>query len=129
VYRGNYSTSKRLAPPSWHKIKPCSCASQREVKHIESFIARFRAQASKSTSGAKSHQSIGTHASASRRRMSIPNSRFSFLKPAKLPAPLLAIEDQSGGYGQQVTIGKVNFTIAPGDRIALLGHNGAGKST
>src|SRR5262249_29765290 len=54
---------------------------------------------------------------------------FSFRAPLKLPQPLVAIEDQSVGYGDRTVLGKVNLTINPGDRIALLGRNGAGKST
>jgi ATP-binding cassette, subfamily F, member 3 len=49
--------------------------------------------------------------------------------PAKLPRPLLALEDQAAGYDGRAIIQSLNLTLAPGDRIALLGRNGAGKST
>jgi ATP-binding cassette subfamily F protein 3 len=55
--------------------------------------------------------------------------QFRFAEPDKLPRPLLALEDQSTGYGERVLLTGVNLTIYPGDRIALLGRNGAGKST
>jgi ATP-binding cassette subfamily F protein 3 len=42
---------------------------------------------------------------------------------------LLALEDQSAGYDGRQIIGGLNLSIAPGDRLALLGRNGAGKST
>jgi len=54
---------------------------------------------------------------------------FSFAVPAKLPRPLLALENQAAGYDGRQIIGGLNLTIAPGDRLALLGRNGAGKST
>jgi ATP-binding cassette subfamily F protein 3 len=54
---------------------------------------------------------------------------FSFATPAKLPRPLLALENQAAGYEGRLIVEGVNLTMAPGDRIALLGRNGAGKST
>ena len=54
---------------------------------------------------------------------------FSFVKPEKLPNPLLRLDEVSTGYGDQEILGKVNLSISPGDRIGLLGPNGAGKST
>jgi ATP-binding cassette subfamily F protein 3 len=54
---------------------------------------------------------------------------FSFAEPAKLPRPLLAIREQSAGYGDRILLRNVSLTVYPGDRIALLGRNGAGKST
>lgn len=128
VYRGNYSDFEATRAAKLAQDQALFVRQQREVKHIESFIERFRAQAS------KARQAQSRIKALERMQRIAPahvdtEFTFSFLEPSKLPRPLLAIEDQSVGYGEQVTIGKVNFTIAPGDRIALLGHNGAGKST
>jgi ATP-binding cassette subfamily F protein 3 len=46
-----------------------------------------------------------------------------------LPRPLVALEDQSAGYETHVVLEHLKLTLSPGDRIALLGRNGAGKST
>src|SRR5258708_34745168 len=54
---------------------------------------------------------------------------FSFAQPAKLPRPLLALENQSAGYNGKAILERVSLTLAPGARVALLGRNGAGKST
>jgi ATP-binding cassette subfamily F protein 3 len=54
---------------------------------------------------------------------------FSFAQPLKLPRPLLALENQSAGYDGRAVLERVNLTLAPGARIAILGRNGAGKST
>jgi len=54
---------------------------------------------------------------------------FSFAPPPKLPRPLLALQDQSTGYDGRAILEHVTLTLSPGDRIALLGRNGAGKST
>jgi ATP-binding cassette subfamily F protein 3 len=54
---------------------------------------------------------------------------FTFTAPAKLPRPLLALEHQAAGYGGHPVIASSSLTLAPGDRLGLLGRNGAGKST
>ncbi|MGH8258300.1 MAG: ATP-binding cassette domain-containing protein, partial [Steroidobacteraceae bacterium] len=54
---------------------------------------------------------------------------IAFAQPEKLPRPLLALERQSVGYDGREILSQVTLTVAPGDRIALLGRNGAGKST
>jgi ATP-binding cassette subfamily F protein 3 len=46
-----------------------------------------------------------------------------------LPQPLLAIDGQGAGYGGKALLSGLKFTLMPGDRLALLGRNGAGKST
>ena len=55
--------------------------------------------------------------------------RVPFRQPEKLPRPLLALENQAAGYGGRVLLERVTLTLAPGDRVALLGRNGAGKFT
>ena len=42
---------------------------------------------------------------------------------------MLELTDLSGGYGDRIVLNRVNFSIAPGERLSLIGHNGAGKST
>jgi ATP-binding cassette, subfamily F, member 3 len=101
---------------------------QREIKHMMSFVERFKAKASK----AKQAQSrIKALERMERIAPAHVDSQFefTFLPPQKLPRPLLTLENQSVGYGERVVLDGISMTIAPGSRIALLGRNGAGKST
>jgi ATP-binding cassette subfamily F protein 3 len=93
-----------------------------------SFVNRFRAAAS------KARQAQSRLKALERMQRIAPahvdsQFEFAFLQPEKLPRPLLAIDDQTVGYGERAVIEHISMTIAPGDRIALLGRNGAGKST
>jgi ATP-binding cassette subfamily F protein 3 len=54
---------------------------------------------------------------------------FSFAQPKRMPNPLLTLEEVAIGYGQKIIINKTSLSISPGDRIGLLGANGAGKSS
>ena len=72
---------------------------QREIEHIESFINRFKAQAS------KARQAQSRIKALERMQRIAPahvdsEFTFSFLEPYRLPRPLLTIEDQAVGYGE-----------------------------
>jgi ATP-binding cassette, subfamily F, member 3 len=101
---------------------------QREIRHMESFVERFRAKASKARQAQSRLKALERMQRIAPAHVDSP-FEFSFAAPAKLPRPLLALEQQSVGYGDRVVVEGLNLTIAPGDRLALLGRNGAGKST
>jgi ATP-binding cassette subfamily F protein 3 len=128
VYTGNYSAFEEQRASQLSQQQSMFERQQREIKHMVSFIERFKAKASK----AKQAQS---RVKALERMEKIAPAHvdsqfeFTFLAPQKLPRPLLAIEKQAVGYGERVVLENINMTIAPGSRIALLGRNGAGKST
>jgi len=128
VYRGNYSAFEDARAARLAQTQALYERQQREIEHIESFINRFRAKAS------KARQAQSRIKALERMQRIAPahvdsEFTFSFPEPTKLPRPLLTVEDQSVGYGEVPLVEKINFTIAPGARIALLGHNGSGKST
>ncbi|WP_129781025.1 ATP-binding cassette domain-containing protein [Peristeroidobacter soli] len=128
IYTGNYSAFEEQRASQLAQQQSMFERQQREIKHMMSFIERFKAKASK----AKQAQS---RVKALERMEKIAPAHvdsqfeFTFLAPQKLPRPLLTLDRQSVGYGERVVIDNVNMTIAPGSRIALLGRNGAGKST
>jgi ATP-binding cassette subfamily F protein 3 len=101
---------------------------QREIRHMMSFVERFRAKASKARQAQSRLKALERMERIAPAHVDSP-FEFSFLAPQKLPRPLLTLERQSAGYGERVVLESLNMTIAPGARIALLGRNGAGKST
>ena len=128
VYRGNYSDFEEARAARLAQVQALYARQQREVEHIESFINRFRAKAS------KARQAQSRIKALERMQRIAPahvdtEFTFSFREPHKLPRPLLTIEDQGAGYGEKALVEDIGLTISPGARIALLGHNGAGKST
>lgn len=128
AYRGNYSQFEEQRAAELAEQSALFTRQQREIKHMESFVERFRAQATKARQAQSRLKALERMQRIAPAHVDSP-FEFSFAEPEKLPRPLLALEDQSAGYGDRVILAGVKLTIAPGDRVALLGRNGAGKST
>ena len=101
---------------------------QDKIAHLESFINRFGAKASKAKqaqSRVKQLEKMETLLPA------LVDSQFSFrfLTPPKLPNPLVKMEHVKVGYGDTIILDNLQLNLVPGSRIGLLGRNGAGKST
>jgi ATP-binding cassette subfamily F protein 3 len=127
-YTGNYSAFEEQRAAQLAQHQALYERQQREISHMSSFIERFRAKAS------KARQAQSRVKALERMQRIAPahvdsEFEFAFLAPQKLPRPLIAIEGQAAGYGERVVLQSVNLSIAPGNRIAVLGRNGAGKST
>jgi ATP-binding cassette subfamily F protein 3 len=128
AYRGNYSAFEEQRAAELAEQSAFFSRQQREIKHMESFVERFRAKASKARQAQSRLKALERMQRIAPAHVDSP-FEFSFAQPHKLPRPLLALEDQSAGYGARVVLEHVKLTLSPGDRIALLGRNGAGKST
>ncbi|WJG09318.1 ATP-binding cassette domain-containing protein [Aliiglaciecola sp. LCG003] len=127
-YTGNYAAYERqraerlrLQDLEYHK-------QQAKVAHLESFINRFKAKASKAKQAQsrikqleKMEDLLPAHAES--------QFSFGFFTPPKLPNPLVKMEHVRVGYDGTVIIDSLHLNLVPGSRIGLLGRNGAGKST
>jgi ATP-binding cassette subfamily F protein 3 len=128
AYRGNYSQFEEQRAAEIAEQGAMYARQQREIKHMESFIERFRAKATKARQAQSRMKALERMVRIAPAHVDAP-FEFAFAAPEKLPKPLLAIEKQSVGYDGRAVLENVTLTLAPGDRIALLGRNGAGKST
>jgi ATP-binding cassette subfamily F protein 3 len=128
AYRGNYSAFEEQRAAELAEQSALFTRQQQQIRHMESFVARFRAQATKARQAQSRLKALERMQRIAPAHVDSPFD-FEFRQPDKLPRPLLALENQSAGYGEHVLLQRVDLTIAPGARIALLGRNGAGKST
>jgi len=129
AYRGNYSAFETQRAAELAEQSALFVRQQREIRHMESFVERFRAKASKARQAQSRLKALERMQRIAPAHVDSPAFEFSFAEPDKLPRPLLAIDEQSVGYEGKPLLSKVSLTLSPGDRIALLGKNGAGKST
>jgi ATP-binding cassette, subfamily F, member 3 len=131
-YSGNYSAFERQRAANLVLSQAAIAKQQRERAHLQSFVDRFKAQATKARQAqsrmkmlAKMEELAPIHAAAA--------FSFEFREPERAPDPLLTLENVSAGYrngdSDNVILHDVNFSIRAGERIGLLGANGAGKST
>ena len=128
AYTGNYSDFEVQHAANAERTAALVAKQRREAAHIESFVARFRAQASKARqvqSRIKWLAKLETIATVQ------PESDFDwdFLPPPKLPRPLVTLEKLSAGYGERRILDSISLSLHPGERFGILGRNGAGKST
>ncbi|MBM4222811.1 MAG: ATP-binding cassette domain-containing protein [Gammaproteobacteria bacterium] len=127
-HRGNYTDFITWRSQQLLQQQNAYDQQQRHIAHLQSFISRFKAKASK----AKQAQS---RVKMLERMELVANvhekSAFTFQLIASdgCPQPVMQIKSATLGYGEDVILSRVNVHIAPGDRIGLLGANGAGKST
>ncbi len=127
LYTGNYSQFEALRAARLAEQQGNYEKQQREIRHMQEFVRRFRYKATKARqaqSRLKALERMDRIAAAH------VDSPFHFeIPPAKKSSdPLLTLEMADLGYDHAV-LKNVRFSLHPGDRIGLLGNNGAGKTT
>ena len=159
LYPGNYSSYERIRA---ERIRAQKAARRREeaiLAHMQSFIDRFRAKATKAKQAQSLMKAMDRMQLTAVTQEESPFS-FSFPEPDRTPQVIASLKDLNAGYPQrksasvaqendlddfssnsptsqagkseaseQVILSKVNLQLLSGDRIALLGKNGQGKST
>jgi ATP-binding cassette subfamily F protein 3 len=128
LYTGNYSAFERLRAEQLRQQQVAHEREQAERAHLQSFIDRFKAKASKAKQAQSRVKQLEKLAGTEAVRAERP-FHFQFAAPARVPASMLQLEELDAGYGGQVVLRDVRLRLEAGDRLGLLGPNGAGKST
>ncbi|HUS23623.1 MAG TPA: ATP-binding cassette domain-containing protein [Candidatus Binatia bacterium] len=158
LYTGNYSQFERQRAERLTLQSAAHAKQQRQIAHLQSFINRFKAQATKATQAQSRIKQL--------ERMTLVEAvhadsefSFEFPEPHRLPSPLVRFDDLAAGYpetrhpgesrdpvsfaghaddktlgpgfrrGDSAVLRGIKLLVAPGERYGLLGPNGAGKST
>ncbi|MGZ5077791.1 MAG: ATP-binding cassette domain-containing protein, partial [Methylobacter sp.] len=128
IYTGNYSAFERMRAEKLAQQQASYLKQQREIAHMQSFVDRFKAQATKARQAQSRIKALERMELIAQAHVDSPFD-FSFAKPGRMPNPLLTLDKVDIGYGQTCVIKQAGLSISPGDRIGLLGPNGAGKSS
>jgi ATP-binding cassette subfamily F protein 3 len=128
LYRGGYSAFERTRAERLSQQQQAYEKQQVQRAHMEKYIARFKAQATKARQAQSRIKALERMEELSAAHVDSPFD-FSFREADKISSPLLDLSEGRLGYGDKVVLEKVKLNLAPGARIGLLGPNGAGKST
>ena len=132
-YSGNYSAFERQRAAQLELAQYLQEKQQRKRAHLQSFIDRFKAKATKAKQAQSRIKALARMEELAPLRAAAEFS-FEFREPERAPNPLLVLDQVDTGYRNQsneekIIVGNITFTLQAGQRIGLLGVNGAGKST
>ena len=129
VYPGNYDDYMVAASEVKARLLAGNAKKKTQIVELQAFVRRFSANASKAkqaTSRAKQLEKIKLDEVKPSSRVN-PFIRFDETK--KLHRLAVELEDISKGYGAEPLFKKLNLMIGAGERVAVIGANGIGKST
>ncbi|MDR1233234.1 MAG: ATP-binding cassette domain-containing protein [Puniceicoccales bacterium] len=129
LFRGNYDTYMDTRRKQELALVRNIEAQQKKREHVQSFIDRFRAKATKAKQAQSRIKML--------EKMEVPEMpgseykvTLSFPKPhPQVDRKLIILENVAAGYANKTVLRDVKFCVNSDDRIALLGANGNGKST
>jgi ATP-binding cassette subfamily F protein 3 len=132
-YSGNYSAFERQRAAQLELAQSLQEKQQRKRAHLQSFIDRFKAKATKAKQAQSRIKALARMEELAPLRAAAEFS-FEFREPERAPNPLLVLDQVDTGYRnesnqEKIIVGNITFTLQAGQRIGLLGVNGAGKST
>ena len=127
-YGGNYDfyqaeRAQRLAQQQAAYVK-----QQAQIKHLQSFIDRFKAKATKAVQAQSRMKALARLERIAPAHLDSEFS-FEFANPTHLPNPLLKLDHADLGYGDKTVLHDITLSLESGARYGLLGVNGSGKST
>jgi len=128
LYRGGYSDFERQRAEKLALQQAMFEKQQRKVTHLQSYIDRFRVQATKARQAQSRIKALERMEMISAAHV---DSQFNFeFRPLiSAPDPLLVLDNMQVGYSNVPLIKEIALAIRPGERLGLLGRNGAGKTT
>jgi len=131
-YTGGYTAFEFMRAERLNQQSAAYSKQQDRIAHLNKFIARFKAKASKAkqaqsrVKALERMEKLGPVLTAS-------DFQFEFKEPQSLPNPMMALKDLECGYktddGDITIVRNINRSVMPGQRIGILGANGQGKST
>lgn len=133
LYKGTYEDFVEQKIQKTFQLSSETEGLEKKKKHLESFVERFGAKATKAKQAQSRLKMISKieqeQSQFSRKPTSRKYPNFSFSEPDRSSQVILEIIDLTKAFGSHLVLNKVGFQIERGDKIAIVGPNGVGKST
>ncbi len=129
AYTGNYSQFERERAQQLAMQQAAYAKQQRQIAHLQSFVDRFRAKATKAKQAQSRIKALERMEKIAAAHVDSP-FEFSFPPVDPTARQLVRLEHVALGYGSSApALADLDWAVLAGERIGLLGPNGAGKST
>ncbi|HCD13873.1 ABC-F family ATPase [Shewanella algae] len=128
VYPGNYDEYMTAASQARERLVAENAKKKAQIAELQTFVARFSANASKAKQATSRARQIDKIKLDEIKASSRVNPYIRFEQEKKLFRNALIVENMSNGY-DELLFKDVNFIAEVGERIAILGENGVGKTT
>src|SRR5690606_3035065 len=123
LYTGGYSDFERQRAERLAQQQSMFERQQREIAHMEDYVRRFRAKATKARQAQSRIKALERMERIAAAHVDSPFT-FSFRDAPPAPDPLLQIDDGATGYGDKTVLSGLKLQLRPGERVGLLGRNG-----
>ncbi|MDD2720084.1 MAG: ATP-binding cassette domain-containing protein [Gallionella sp.] len=128
-YAGDYDDFERARAERIALQNQAYQAQQEKIAHLEDFVRRFRAKATKAKQAQSRVKALERITRIAPAHIADGHFELEIEAPERSPDLLMRLENLGFGYGDKSLFGNVNMVLRAGSRVALLGPNGAGKST
>ncbi|MBW8078393.1 MAG: ATP-binding cassette domain-containing protein [Gallionella sp.] len=128
-YAGDYDSFERARAERTAQQDQAYAQQQEHIAHLEDFVRRFRAQATKAKQAQSRIKALERIVRIAPAHLTDGHFELQIEAPERSPDLLMRAGNMGFGYGEKTLFNKVELMLRAGARIALLGPNGAGKST
>ncbi len=129
MYPGNYDEYMTAATQVRERLLSDNAKKKAQIAELQSFVSRFSANASKAKQATSRAKQIEKIKLEDVKPSSRQNPFIRFEQEKKLFRLALEVEDVSNGYGDELLFSDINMLVEVGERIAVIGQNGIGKTT
>lgn len=128
-YHGNYDAFVEQKKAREEQQLAAYRNQQKEIEHLQDFITRFRAKASKAAQAQDRVKQLARMERIEAPESDEPTVHFKFPQPVRSGQRVMSLEGVRQAYGDHVVYENLHIRVERGQRIVLVGPNGAGKST
>jgi ATPase subunit of ABC transporter with duplicated ATPase domains len=129
IYPGNYDQYMTAATVARERLLADNAKKKAQIAELQSFVSRFSANASKARQATSRARQIEKIELAEVRASSRVTPFIRFDQARKLYRQALEVEGLTKGYGGEPLFRKLDLKVEVGERIAVIGANGVGKTT